>query len=284
MSKLIQSLVENNFDHLKSEAQRIFQASSDQMRLSRQGFAQNYRITVQQITEGIAARVTDELDKVNLLDHSVYRQVEIAIQSWNLVTDEEHFSKYRLVRQALETLLPPAQTKQKLQFRCSEYRDYLKRKIESQLASDHPVEYQQYSSDRTVIVTSHNQSRRCVVKANNMDYFLAHEEKNLLSGDQFKKLVRKYESITTLQNTLTTSKPATMQLSDFKQAFPQTGSVIEKSRDNAGAIFLKAVLTLVTFGVAALLGIWGVNGQKTAKTLATDLDTTLPTPRPTYKL
>ena len=91
MSKLIQALM--NQEHpqrqapfsttLGQEAQRLYQEAAEHMRQNRQGFTQEYKVTEDKIKASVQARVTAELDSVNLHDPNQFNRLQRLIVDWN---------------------------------------------------------------------------------------------------------------------------------------------------------------------------------------------------------
>ena len=93
-----------------------------------------------------------------------------------------------------------------------------------------------------------------------------------ISDEGVSKAVEKYCLVSAMQRTLNSEKPASVQISDFRQALQKSKPVLEKSRDSYGMIFLKAVLTALSVGIAIPLGLWNVKGDQTANDLQKTLD------------
>lgn len=73
---------------------------------------------------------------------------------------------------------------------------------------------------------------------------------------------RKYNSVQNLIKILNNSGQQDEQkLSLFASAYKINKLLIETRRDHAGITFLKGVATVISFGIAALLGIWNVKGK-----------------------
>lgn len=299
MSKLIEWLIRNASmgnnsaiateirTHVESEALHIYNTAAEQMRSQRQGLTQDYQTTVQRIQWEMATILTQELTQINLLNPRQYSMIKKAIESWHPAASDENGRKLQAVRQNCLLLLPEIRKIQALEKACITYKNYLKSEIESELASEHPAAYQRYCSTRVVTSTAtattptgHSQQQRPIQEHVSEDkdwnHFLANESKQLPIDQDgpLKKAIQKYEAMNTLQNTLYSKKPAPAQIQNFSAVFRQTKPIIEQSRDSMGDIFLKAVATICSCGLAAVLGIWNVKGEKIAQKMASVLEAT----------
>jgi hypothetical protein len=271
MSKLIQALI--NQEHpqrqapfsttLGQEAQRLYQESAAQMRQNRQGFTQEYRVTEDKIKTGLQARVTAELDSVNLHDLNQYKRLQRLILDWNPNKSHNDFRACEAVKKSLITCLADARKKQQLQRTCQEYKSHLATEIRSELTNAFPDVSSQHGFDLPEPTTSHKKPLRPAEKPSALDTFLTTEAKSLPLNqhERLQKAVKKYEAVTTLQYTLATAKPAPAQVQEFKQTLERQKPVLEAHRDGMAMRFLKGVATVFTLGVAALCGIFSVKGE-----------------------
>jgi hypothetical protein len=272
MSKLIQALM--NQEHpqrqapfsttLGQEAQRIYQDVTEQMRRNRQGFTQEYKVTEDKIKTSLQARVTAELDSVNLNDPNQFKRLRRLIIEWNPDKSHDNFRACEALKKALVICLIDARKKQQLQRACQEYKAHLAAEIRSELTNTFPNVSRQYGFDLPEPTTSFKKPLRPIEKPSTLDHFLMHEAKSLPLNQHegLQKAVKKYESVTTLQQSLTTSKPAPLQVQEFKQSLQQQKPVLEAHRDSTAMRFLKGVTAILTLGVAALCGIFSVKGEK----------------------
>ena len=288
MSKLVQSLL--SLEHpqrfsaftqnpvLAQEVHRIYQGAAEEMRQNRQGFTQGFRITEDKIITGIHIRVTAELDAVNLHRLGEYKKIQERILNWNPDPSQENFRECVAVKKALMTCLADARKKQKLQRLCCEYKAHLAADIRSQLNSDFPNVSRQYGFNLPEPTTSFKKPLRPAQKPSTLDHFLTSEVKSLpIAPDSgLQKAIKKYEAVTTLQYTLLTHKPAPVQIQEFSQTLNRQKPILEAHRDSKAIRFLKKVTAVVTFGVAAALGIFGVKGKQAAS----DLTQALASPPP----
>jgi hypothetical protein len=277
MSKLIQALM--NQEHpqrqapfsttLGQEAQRLYQDATEQMRRNRQGFTQEYKVTEDKIKAGVQARVTAELDSVNLHDLNQFKRIQRLIIEWNPDKSHDHFRACDAVKKALMTCLIDACKKQQLQRACQEYKAHLAAEIRSELTNAFPNVSHQHGFDLPEPATSFKKPLRPTERQSTLDYFLTHETKSLpLSQHEgLQKAVKKYEALTTLQHTLVTDKPAPVQVQEFKQTLQQQKPVLEAHRDSAAMRFLKGVTAVLTLGIAALCGIFSVKGEEASKNM-----------------
>ncbi len=95
-------------------------------------------------------------------------------------------------------------------------------------------------------------------------------EKEFLNADPehynhqtiFKLTLKKYQAVATFCRILEGEEKAEDKLILFKQDIIKNKELLATRRDSAAMTFLKGVLTLITVGIAAYIGIWGVKGQK----------------------
>ena len=120
------------------EAQRIYQEAAEHMRQNRQGFTQEYKVTEDKIKAGVQARVTAELDSVNLHDPNQFNRLQRLIIDWNPNQSHDNFRACEAVKKALMTCLTDARKKQQLQRACQEYKAHLAADIRSELNSAFP--------------------------------------------------------------------------------------------------------------------------------------------------
>lgn len=227
-------------------------------------------------------RVTQELTHANLIHPQYYNALVLAIKDW-LPTDNDLESRYgQIVRKALITALPQAQQIQQLQVICHDYKAHLKENIENQLGNDHPQEYAQYKANQRIkgvpLPDSEKLPTRLMPVGNPMDRFVDDHPQGISnSSDSLNAAIKKYAVVNIFSRTLTTPKPAETQIKNFKHEFQAHRFVIEKDRDSWGMKFAKAVVTVLSFGVAALCGIWSVKGKQAAQDL-TQVLTSPPSP------
>lgn len=284
MSRLIQSLLASSDPvlartvtvhvHLdpEEEALQVYETAAAEMGQRQRGLTQEYKITVEQLNRQIAVQVTAELAKVDLLNPLQYQAIQSATQYWQPNPESDQASQCLNVRQVLLEMLPLARQKQQLQQPLQEYQAHLKTEIESELASSHPIAYQEYCSDRMGVEIVKAQSQPKPVKARDLDYFLKNEAQILpIKNESLQQAMAKYATVCIAQETLHSAKPATEQVRDFQAVLPQVKSVVEKSRDSFGMKCLKVVATILSLGVAALVGIWNVKGRGTVKKIENTL-------------
>jgi hypothetical protein len=272
MSKLIQALV--NQEHpqrqapfstnLGQEAQRIYQEAAEQMRSNRQGFTQEFKVTEDKLKHGVQARVTAELDSVNLHDLSQFKRIQRLIIEWNPDKSHDNFRACEALKKALVICLIDARKKQQLQRACQEYKAHLAAEIRSELTNAFPNVSRQYGFDLPEQTTSFKKPLRPTERPSTLNHFLTHESKSLPLNQHegLQKAVKKYEAVTTLQQSLTTAKPAPVQVQEFKQTLQQQKPVLAAHRDSTAMRFLKGVTAILTLGIAALCGIFSVKGEE----------------------
>ncbi|MBS0349731.1 MAG: hypothetical protein JSR33_00850 [Proteobacteria bacterium] len=277
MSKLIQALI--NQEHpqrqapfstnLGQEAQRIYQEAAEHMRSNRQGFTQEFKVTEDKLKHGVQARVTAELDSVNLHDLHQFKHIQRLIIEWNPNKSHDNFRACDAVKKALMTCLIDARKKQQLQRSCQEYKAHLAADIRSELTNEFPNVSRQYGFNLPEPTTSYKKPLRPIEKPSTLDHFLTHEAKSLPLNQHegLQKAIKKYEAVTTLQQSLTTAKPAPAQVHEFKQTLQQRKPILEDHRDSKAVRFLKGVAAVLTLGVAALCGIFSVKGEEASKNM-----------------
>ena len=180
MSKLIQALM--NQEHPQSqapfsttpgqEAQRLYQEAAEHMRHNRQGFTQEYKVTEDKIKAGVQARVTAELDSVNLHDPNQFNRLQRLILDWNPDQSHDDFRACEAVKKALITCIADARKKQKLQRACQEYKAHLAADIRSELNSAFPEVSRKYGFDLPEPTTSFKKPLRPAEKPSALDHFL----------------------------------------------------------------------------------------------------------------
>lgn len=239
------------------------------------------------IDQHLATSLTAMLAEVNLLETQHYQAVQEAIQQWQPRHQSEQW-KCDAVKKVLLSLLPAARQKQQLEQACLCYKAHLKSRIESALSDQFPQTYHRYGTSRVELIAVRGQEnfQSHAVAANDMDFFVTHQSRLLPIQDENLALsIQKYQAMIIVNQTLQSLKPAPAQVEDFSRQFATSRGVINQRRDSAGMIFLKAVATIFSLGVAVLAGIWSVEGRKmiknvdqslkkqddTAKTAACDL-------------
>jgi hypothetical protein len=282
MSKFIQALM--NQEHpqrqapfspnLGHEAQRLYQAAAEHMRQHRQGFMQAYSVTDSKINISVQALVTTELDSMNLHDLNQFKRMKRLIIAWNPHPSQDNFRACDAVKKALMTCLIDARKKQQLQRSCREYKAHLAADIRSELNSAFPNVSRQYGFNLPEPTTSFKKPLRPIEKPSTLDHFLTHEAKSLSLNQHegLQKAIKKYETVTTLQHTLATPKPAPAQVQEFKQALQQRKPILEDHRDSTAMRFLKGVAAILTLGVAVLCGIFSVKGEEASEKMQQVVD------------
>ncbi len=275
MSKLIQALMNQEHPQRQApfsttpgqEAQHLYQEAAEHMRQNRPGFTQEYKVTEDKIKAGVQARVTAELDSVNLHDPNQFDRLQRLIVDWHPNPTHDNFRACEAVKKALIHCTADAHKKQQLQRACQEYKAHLAADIRSELNSAFPEVSRKYGFDLPEPTTSYKKPLRPTEKPSALESFLIKESKSLPLNQHegLQKAVKKYEAVTTLQYTLLTAKPAPAQIQEFKQTLEKQKPVLEAHRDSTAMRFLKGVTTILTLGVAALCGIFSVKGEKASE-------------------
>jgi hypothetical protein len=289
MSKLIQCLFDCfsppnphrqpvfNTSDLTAEAYRIYQASADQARYQRRSLTHPHQAMHQAIVTGITARVTSELERLDLA------RPEVSTAFWRMITRWQtaaypHTQACHTVKKALLAELTAVQKMQQLRALCRDYKAHLSLEIESQLYNDHDDLYGQYQfcpapaeNKRSTLDASANRTRSSNPA---LDQFVQTRlASHTLPDSDLKKTVIKYEAVIALEKTLQKPKPIAMRVQDFQQAFQQQKLALEKHRDSWGVRFLKGVAAVFTLGVAAcLFGVFSVKGAEVAEKMQTVLE------------
>ncbi len=279
MSKLIQALL--NRDHpqrhtafnqhpvLAQEVFRVYQDAAEGMRQNRQSFSQEYRVTEEKILNNIHIRVTAELDAMNLYQLTDYRRIQRVILDWNPDKSQNNFRECAAIKKSLIACLADARKKQRLNRLCNEYKRHLATEIKAELTHDFPNVSRQHGFHLPEPTGLFKKPLRPGTKPSTLDHFLTHEAQSLpiANNPGLKKAIQKYQAVTTLQHTLLTHRSAPTQMQEFSQTLEREKSVLEAHRDSTAMRFLKKVTAVVTLGIAAALGIFGVKGQQAAKNM-----------------
>ena len=283
MSKLIQALI--NLEHPQSHApfsqeaalvqeiNRIYQEASEEIRQNRQGFSQHSWVTDSKIVDCIPARITAELDKMNLHRLRDFQRVQNAIINWDTQKTQANPKAVEAVKKALLVCAAHARKKQKLYRACSEYKAHLAADIRSTLTDILPNVSRQNGFHLLEPTTSFKKTLRPGEKPSILDEFLAQDARSatiqpvIQNNHSLSQAIKKYQAVTTLQRTLLTHKPAATQIEEFKQTLQREKTCIEAHRDSWGMRFLKTVTAVVTLGAAVALGIFSVKGKETSKAL-----------------
>lgn len=286
MSKLIQHLIDNHKAQsnrplragrnpdLAAEAMALYKAAADQMRAQRRGFMQSRKNTDQHIAEALAIRLTADLAKIDLLDARKYGLIQAALKAWGPAGVSENQRQCTLVRKALLELLPLARKKQELAAQCKVYKAHLSKEIAAGVASEHPEPGQKEKILKTIQKAGVLRSPVSEAETPKWEQRIQQQAQHMpISEEGVSKAVEKYCLVSAMQRTLNSEKPASVQISDFRQALQKSKPVLEKNRDSAGMVFLKAVLTVLSVGLAIPLGLWNVKGDRTAHDLQQTLDT-----------
>ena len=178
---------------------------------------------------------------MNLHDLNQFKRLQRLTLEWNPDKSHHDFRACEAVKKALITCLADARRKQKLQRTCQEYKAHLAAEIRSELNNAFPNVSRQHGFDLPEPTTSFKKPLRPIDKPSTLDHFLTHEAKSLPLNQHggLQKAIKKYETVTTLQHTLQTAKPAPAQIQEFKQTLEKQKPVLEAHRDSTAMRFLK---------------------------------------------
>jgi hypothetical protein len=200
-----------------------------------------------------------ELYRVNLVDPASYQAVLTAICAWEPRCQEAARQHCGAVQNELLTLLPQLRRWQQLDQLCQDYRQHLIEEAAPLIAGEEPspLSGQTRASEADSVLA---QRRYPTMAALHQDVGL-------------KQITEKIEAVADMQRTLQTRQEVTTQCQSFQTVFQHHRRLIERDRDSAAMIFVKAVVTVLSLGLAAVLGIWSVKGQKTAQQIEAALQT-----------
>ncbi len=103
-----------------------------------------------------------------------------------------------------------------------------------------------------------------VIKLKTVDIFIARQAiQKKITDENVQLSIEKYKAVDKIQKTLHNKCDATQQLHCFRHEFINQRAIIEKKRDKKTMIFVKAVITVFSIGLAAVLGIWNIKGRQT---------------------
>lgn len=215
-------------------------------------------IGADEVSAILERRLIRELDKMNLAELDQYQKVKTAIEEWRPRLQPKAQAALQacgLIQNILLSLLPQLLKKQRLLLVCQQYKEHLQQVIDKEeqaLAAVRgesqakPAPTDRSMSDLTQIVHS-----PCLPKTP--------------LPESLQIATQKYHAVTDMQKTLQTSRPVYRQLQDFENSFSKHQQAIKKSRDSMTMIFLKGVITILSGGLAVILGLWRSQGDKTAR-------------------
>jgi hypothetical protein len=219
--------------------------------------------------ELLAVSFTQALSTFALRDPKIYNLLTQAAERWCPWSVEVQQSG-RLMQQVLLSVLPDVRKKQALEALCHDYKDHLKKDIEDHLKSDHPPVYAKYQKAEPRVFGAppfENGEKRAFSISSEcqlMERFVAEQASELSHPSKvLAGAIQKYQAVSTLEAALKTPiKSAVTQLSNFRRELTTQQPVIIQDRDSWAIKFAKGVATVLSLGLAAWLGIWGVQGQK----------------------
>ena len=83
--------------------------------------------------------------------------------------------------------------------------------------------------------------------------------------EDLSRVQEKQAAISRMRQVWKSREVLSTQYEHFQTIFQQERKILEKHRDSATVILLKKVATVLSFGIAAICGIWSVKGQKTTQ-------------------
>jgi hypothetical protein len=207
---------------------------------------------------------------VDCRDGAAYQRLNQAILNWQpATTDQRVLIACGMVQNGLLSLLPQLQQKQRLEHLCEQYEIHLARAASEEAQTSPPPspEHLAASMDLPLSVqalVTHSRSPSPAVS-----------EFGAVS-DSLYLIQEKQASVNRMRQVWTTRQDLSTQYRNFQTAFQQERRVLEKDRDSKTMIFVKAVLTILSFGLAAICGIWSIKGEQMGK----QIDQVLETPGP----
>lgn len=252
MRGLIQQLLASDHGAEKT-AQRLFakavQHTQQRRAKSSQLLAWKLMWDADEIAGELEWLLRDEMNGINLLEPVQYQRILTAIYGWHprLAASAQAVALQRcgFVQNGLLALLPQLKRHQQLAQLCWGYRQHLVLTAAQQIKS----QGQSLALVPAIAITS-----PCLPLLSSLKV-----DVNLL------KIRKKIQAVSDLQRTLSTRQDIDSQYRSFKQVFATNRVIIETERDSAALTFVKAVATVISVGLAALLGIWGVKGHKTVQ-------------------
>jgi hypothetical protein len=194
------------------------------------------------------------LSGVDLTDPIDYQAVLTTIDAWQPRCQAAALQHCGFVQNGLLALLPRLKRWQQLNRLCQDYQKHL-RDQQPLIFSLQPV-----AAPTLLSVAGAASDRRRDPTTTTLD-----QETDLV------KITQKIKAVAEMQLTLQTRQDVTTQCQAFQTVFQKNRRVIEKDRDSLAMMFVKAVVTVFSLGLAAMLGIWSVKGKKTAQKIEATL-------------
>ncbi len=110
--------------------------------------------------------------------------------------------------------------------------------------------------------------------------YKTHLDKNYRLHPNDKLLAKKRELIDKLYDTLLKTHGKRSILKTFENDFHAYKDIFSQRRDSIGMLFVKTVLTILTFGLASYFGIWAVKGNQVNQNIEKILEEKNTPPRP----
>ena len=271
MSDLMELLLENN-DRATGKALRAYDKAVRKLKKRQLKFKGCPMVFgADEVAEILEKRLNRQLEKIDLSDNDQYQKAKLAIESWQpsiYPQDMASLQSCGLIQNILLSLLPQCRKKQQLVKICERYQTHLQAEIDKEKAACSFPDNGK-TSPKTLIsdVTVESKQRISLPESLPSDPSFSLE-----------MAIKKQAAVTELQKSLQTRKPVYMQLQDFDQAFSKHQPLIEKNRDSAAMTFLKGIATLLSGGLAIVLGIWRSKGDGATEEIKKVLS---PTPQST---
>lgn len=234
---------------------------------SSQPFTQNLILDTDAIAAELEGLLRDEFYGVDLSDPLCYHAVLTAIQAWQprYVSSDQVVALQRcgFVQNGLLALLPPLRRWQQLNQLCQDYQHHLIDEAALLIFYEEPSAL----SIQTRTSASLSSADRGFTRQPYSAGIVLTQEIGL------KKITEKMEAVAAMQQTLHTRQDVTTQCQSFQTVFQQKRCLIEKDRDSVAMTFVKAVVTVLSLGLAAIFGLWSVKGRETAQQIETVLQT-----------
>lgn len=235
----------------------------------------------------LSARLSQLLTETDLLNTVRYDTLTHAIKNWCPWQEvEQRTCLY--VKSMLLKLLPAVQKNQQLDLLCLRYQRHLKTEIEQQAQEHHHQAYFVCSNSKTALFGAPPLANRAQIKLvrdqRSPIEKMASESNRYIENPntELHGALQKYQVISQLRDALATPiQSASGQIKNFERLFTAQRQVIEKDRDSYGTKFVKGIVTVLSLGIAWLLGVWDVEGETTTENIKNVLDRPLPIPHST---
>ncbi len=225
----------------------------------------------------------DLCKQFNCLNQAKYQKLHHAILTWTPISTDPHvLQRCGLLQNGLLALLPQLQQKQRLECLCEQYQAHLAQDeltiLKKQSHTEEQI-LQQSASQRLSIQTAKTtlDSSFCSLHDSPTKTKIKIKTKWEQTIDEdLSRIHEKQAAISRMRQVWKSPEVLSTQYQHFQTAFQQERRILEKHRDSATVILLKKVATVLSFGIAAICGIWSVKGQKTTQKIEQVFKTSSP--------